>query len=228
MVQHKRYSAFKIPTMRTKAILVFLILFTFGIIPSLNSQTATISVDNLNIFYKGCDNPISVVVENCSCKDIVIKASAGKISGEGCHYIIGMFDTVSVIDTIQVGIMKNGVVNWINTFYYRLKKVPDPIPYIDNLKGGIIDKALLCNAGGITPRWDSETSFSITSFSVEIFRKDLVIFNEHISGGRFNKNLIEFIEENCSSNDEVMFYNIIAMGKDGLHRKLIDMNFKIK
>lgn len=216
--------------MRNKPILLLIILFTFGLTQKLNSQTATVSVDNLNVFYKGCYNPITVVVENCSCKDIVIKASAGEISGEGCHYTIGMFDTTSKIDTINVGILKNGIVNWIGTFYYRLKIVPDPTLYIGGKKGGMIDKELLCNAGGIIPKIDGfETSFMIISYSVEISRKDSVMFKlEQINGGRFTPDLIEFTKEYCSSNDEVKFYNIIVKGKDGLRRKLNEMNFIVK
>ncbi len=199
----------------------------------LYSQTAAVMPDQMNVFYKGCFNPITVVLENCSCKDIVVKTSVGEISGKGCHYNIWGFDSASHIDKVYVGILKNDVVYWIDSLYFRLKIVPDPIPYLYGLnyglKGGMIDKELLCDADGILPKIDGfETSFMITSYSVEISRKDSVMFKSDIIGGRFTPLLIEFIMGYCSSNDDVKFYNIMARGKDGLHRKLNEMRFKLK
>lgn len=216
--------------MRNKPTLLLLILFTFGITQKLNSQTATVTQDNLDVFYKGMDNPITVVVENCSCKDIVVKPSVGNISGKGCHYnYIITYDTTSTKVKIYIGVLKENDTNWIETFDYRLHIVPDPTPYIGNLKGGWITKDLLFNSGRITPRYSfGDFSFMVLSYSIKIYRNDSVLFkSENYVGPIFYIDFIKFIQENCISNDDIMFYNIIARGRDGYHRKLTEMRFKI-
>jgi hypothetical protein len=40
----------------------------------------------MNVLYTGLSNPISIAIENVSCKSIVVKTTIGKISGENCNY----------------------------------------------------------------------------------------------------------------------------------------------
>lgn len=223
-----------------KPTFLLLLLFTLGLTQKLYSQTATVTPDKMNVFYRGVDNPITVVVENCLCKDIVVKTSLGEVYGEGCHYIYRTLDTATspgVKSTttsrqvkIYVGVFKDSVLNWIDTIDYRLHLVPDPTPSIGRLEGGSIDKELLCKSAGIIAEgcFDSFT-YHVVSYSLEISRKDSVIYKyENIGGIRFDNDLIKFIQESCISNDDLIFYNIIVMGKDGLYRKTNEMNFKIK
>lgn len=217
--------------MRNKPTLLLLILFSLGLIQKLFPQTATVTPDNFNVFYKGVDNPITVVVENCPCKDVVVKPSVGYIYGKGCHYYYKTrSDTTSTEVKIYVGELKGNDTNWIETIDYRLHLVPDPTPYIGNLEGGWIAKDLLCISGGITPRHSfGDFSYTVTSYSIKISRNDSVLFKfENYVGPKFENDFIKFIKENCISNDDLVFYNIIAMGKDGLHRKLTEMRFRMK
>ena len=193
-------------------------------------QTATVTPDKLKVFYKGLDNPITVVVEDCSRKDLVVKTNVGRISGEGCHYNVWITDSASEYADVYVGVLKKKKINWVDTIKYRLKIVPDPTPFVYGLTGGQIEKECLLNAQGIIPKQDSYgMSFVIMSFSSEISRNDSIIFKSEKSwASRYFPDFIKFVQQSCISNDVVRFYNIIAMGDDGFRRKLKEMVFRIK
>lgn len=216
--------------MRNKSILILVLLITLGLTPKLNSQTATVTPDKLNVFYKGVDNPITVVVENCPCKKVVIKAYTGRISGKGCHYNFMSTDSGVSNVIIYVGVLKRKGVKWIDEIDYRMRLVPDPTPSIYGNEGGWIDKEQLLNARGIIPKNDFDSfTYSVVSYSVEISRNDSVLFtSKNIIGPRFESDLIEFIKENVTANDEILFYNIIVQGKDWQKRKTNEMRFIIK
>jgi hypothetical protein len=217
-------------TMRNKPILILVLLVTLGLTQKLNSQTATVTPNKLNVFYKGVDNPITVVVENCPCKKVVIKTYTGQISGKGCHYNFMSTDSGVSNVKIYVGVLKRKGVKWIDEIDYRMKLVPDPTPTINDNEGGWIDKEQLLNAGGIIPKNDfGSFTYLVMSYSVEISRNDSVLFtSKNNMGSHFENDLIEFIKENATSNDELLFYNIIVRGKDGQKRKTNEMRFKIK
>ncbi|MEI9957809.1 MAG: hypothetical protein WDM90_16260 [Ferruginibacter sp.] len=41
----------------------------------------------MNVFYLGVDNPVTITVENTSCKDLIIKTDNGSNTGNGCERI---------------------------------------------------------------------------------------------------------------------------------------------
>jgi len=218
--------------MRNHPTILLLILFTLVLIQKVNSQTATVTPDKLNVFYKGCDNPITVVVENCSCKDIIVNTSVGYIAGEGCHYHYEICDSMAEIVKIFIGVLNDSVINWIDTIDYRLKKVPDPTLHFSGQNEGVFDKELLLDRSGIIAQANfcDDLDFFIIDYSVKILRDNSVIFiSENIENARYKQDFIEFVKNNCKSNDDIIFYDIIVWGRnDCFQRKLNNVNFKIK
>jgi len=112
----------------------------------LYSQTATVTADKMNVFYKGVDNPMTVVVENYACKDIVVKTDVGEIKGDGCHYYYHTKDSTASNAKVYVGVLTNSVINWIDTINVRLKLVPDPTTRIGGVYGGLLQQEELLQA----------------------------------------------------------------------------------
>ena len=52
------------------------------------AQTAAIQFDHQNILYINEDNPLTIVAEGYSCKQLVITTLNGTITGENGHYIV--------------------------------------------------------------------------------------------------------------------------------------------
>jgi len=209
---------------------IFLAILLFLNVIQLQSQTIAITEEKLNVFYKGLDNPITVVVENCSCENIRVKASVGEISGAGCHYSYHICDALASTVIIYVGVTKKGVVNWIDTIMYRLKNADEPLLSISGLTDDVIDKEQLCNSCAINAtNNNSKIFFWVESYSIEISRNNSVLWtSENISGSKFQKNFIDYLRDICGPGDEIRLYNIYVTGKDCIHREFKEMKFKLK
>jgi len=81
------------------------------------SQTVVISTMKVFSFYQWVDNPFQAIIENNSCKNVIIKADKGIINVDSnCNYIYKTADNNFFYDTIHVGIKKHSKLN-----YHRLK-----------------------------------------------------------------------------------------------------------
>ncbi len=208
---------------------IILTSFVFLLTIQLHSQTVSVSPLKLNLFYRGVDNPVTVVMENYSCKDIKVKASVGEFFGEGCHYNYKICDSLASKVDIYVGITKKGVVHWIDTIVYRIKSFDDPVIVIPGLKDGMIDHEKLYNAYFISVQNNSEVVYWILSYSVEILRNNTTLWtSENISGNLFQDNFTNFVRDICGPGDEIKLYNIHVTGKDCINRLFKEMKFKIK
>ncbi len=69
--------------MKTCVALLLCIFFT----TAAPAQTAAIQFDKENILYINEDNPLTIVAEGFSCKQLVVTSSNGTITGSNGHYI---------------------------------------------------------------------------------------------------------------------------------------------
>jgi len=76
-------------------------------------RSVSISLDKMNVFYIGVDNPITVSASGVSTNALQVKGGKAKIT-----------------------LTANG--QHLGTFEYRVKRIPDPTPMLGKYKGGVI------------------------------------------------------------------------------------------
>ncbi|MEP7171551.1 MAG: GldM family protein, partial [Bacteroidota bacterium] len=139
--------------------------------------SATISADKMNVLYIGVDNPMSISVPAVANDLVTVTATGGGVTftkdpkAGGGHYIFKA--TTQGPCTISVSAKMDNKNMPMGSMPYRVKRLPDPVAKMANLKGGNINKSTLA-AQAIIPvmeGFDFDLFPKITSFRVTIIRR---------------------------------------------------------
>jgi len=180
---------------------------------------ATVSADNMKIFYRGLQNPISVLVANANPASIRVSGIGATFNGSGQNWKVS---PGAGIETIQVNVsaIVNGERGNFNGGSFRIKKAPDGLGSIKVndvffTSGKSISSRNL-TYGDITGEkpadFDYNFSYVITSFDVKIGASSVVtvLGNSIDDSGQATTQI-----ENASRGANVVINNIIASTKDG-------------
>lgn len=226
-----------------KSISSILTLLLFSSV--LAGQTVSVSATKMNVFYIGVNNPLTIVVENIDCKDLIVKVTNGEIVGDSCYFTFRYNDTtVSSTNTIVIiGVNQETGTKWIDSLEYRVKQIPDPIPTIDWDKIPILRENGLeyyqTHFNGnesmtlsIIPKMVNfvfDTNFIILRYSLKITRQDSILLDSKQNYGNIIPKdiFIKYFIEG-SEGDKVIVYDIIAKGEDLRIRKLETIEYILK
>ncbi len=172
--------------MKTKLLIIFTCLLTTKIY----SQEMAIGVEKMNVLYLGVDNPISIAMENTSCKELNIKVANGKLVGNNCKYIIRC-DSVGICRIhvySQKMIKKNH--SWLHEF--RVKLLPKPtfkIAQYENSNSLALKKTIQSQeyVRATLNNIDFYIDYSIDSFRVKIIRDTIENFSFINKGNKINQ-----------------------------------------
>jgi gliding motility-associated protein GldM len=183
----------------------------------------TVSATNMNVLYIGVNNPLSISVSGVPGENIyptiscgTLKLNPGKsgwiaIVPVGCRQVI-----------IEVSVRINGGMKRMGSEIFRVKKLPDPVPYIANKKDGFVSRSILIAAGNIIPRMPDDFEFDY-SFQVISFRMTMQRgFNVNQYNSQSSKLTEEMINQirNTNRGQGIIFEEIVARGPDGANRIL--------
>lgn len=174
-----------------------------------NSQNFLVTNERLNVFYVGVDNPVSIVATNVKSKDIVAKATFGKLLSEYGRYTFHI-DSLGIGST-EIVVYKRGrsKLTEIGRSVFRLRRIPPPVFKIGSGRP-IVRKAELVSQKFVRAEMeniDIDYSFNIEKFSVEIMRdsgKTIIIEN---TGGHISKEVSDLFGE-LKTGDRLYFRNI--------------------
>jgi GldM C-terminal domain len=184
------------------------------------SQHIAVSADKNNVLYVGVDNPITVVAENSSCKDLIIKTNNGKITGKGCQLI---FRASQAGSTEIIVVKKNyGKLKKIGRWFFWVKRIPSPSfkigPYgseYDINSERKVQKIIIANQQYVRAEllnFDIDVRFVVDSFHVSIFFSDSCksksFFN---TSNKINQQITEAFFT-LKKDDIVIFSKIYAKG----------------
>jgi hypothetical protein len=204
------------------------VLFFQFIIYNVVAQQIAIAADKTNILYLGIDNPITIAVENTSCRDLIVKTDNGKIIGKSCKRIFQGYEVgaanIIVLKKIQ------GKLREIGRGSFRVKRIPPPSFKIGfygsnsyNGNGRKVFKPAIASQQYVRADIDDidiNARFPIDSFYVSIFYADSckskIFFN---TSNKLSQEIREafFI---LKRNDIIVFNRIYAKGLDGLEYEL--------
>ena len=190
---------------------------------------ATIAADLMNVLYAGFDNPITISIPNTSQHDVQATMSGGSLVARGGGHFIARPSTVGQPVTISVSAKGRK----IGDYQFRVRKLPDPSPYIamgaDRFKSGALSKAALMSAPGIQAAIDDgllDIPFSVTSFRVVFFDNMGNAVPLASNGASFSPQQKEQFRQ-LSRNKRFYITNVVVHGPDGTTRTLNGRNMEV-
>lgn len=191
------------------------------------APTAAISLDKLNVFYIGLDNPITVNAAGIKTSDLNVTVSNGQsVSTAVGKYNVRVQGGGSNISTVTVK-GPNGKV--LGAGEYRIKSVPDPLPMLGNKKPGGMPsgemKAQVAVAA-ILEGFVYDARFEVLSYNVGIAakREDFVLLP---NSGAYLTAPVKSALAKVKPGDVVYVEEIKVKGPDGTVRKLASIAYKI-
>ncbi len=194
---------------------------------------ASISLDKMNVFYIGVDNPITLSasgVPASSLNYVADNCTLTKADGVNKYMV-----RVSAPGKAKISLtakLSDGTTKNFGTYEYRIKRIPDPYPVIAGKRGGTIAASELSVQEAIFAKLDNfdfDVKFVVTSFEVGIQKKraDYMTASsstQYLTGGNAVKT-VEDIVKNVRIGDRIYFENIKAIGPDKQTRLIGSVNF---
>lgn len=119
-----------------------------------------ISPTNMNVLYVGVNNPISVSVTGVPAKDLIPNISVGSlkpaIDGKGWIAVVPDGHKEA---TINIAVKTNNTTRDIGSEVFRVKYLPDPVPYVAGKKNGYLTRTKLTEDGKIIAKMPNDFEF---------------------------------------------------------------------
>lgn len=193
-----------------------------------HTQHFAVAPDKNNVFYVGVDNPLTITVENCACKDLVVKTDNGKITGNNCQYVYkgNQYGSASIILY-----KKNGIkLKEIGRNAFRIKRIPAPVFKIaqygsfNNMnadrKANKITLAAQQYVRAEIEGFDFDGRCIVDSFSVSIFYSDSCKSKTFFNLTNKLTESIRVAIAALKKDDIILFNKIHVKGLDGLDWEL--------
>lgn len=188
-------------------------------------RSVAVSLDKMNVFYVGVENPISVSVAGVSSTKVQVNAKGVELknNGDGKYVAIPRVTGKASI-TISGGGLKP------TTMEYTVKRIPDPVLMMGNKKSGTMSPSEMQVQPGLIPmleNFDFKARCKIDEFEIARVRNGDVATAIN-KGGKFGTAAKRLVE-NAKRKDIYYFDGVYAMCPgDKVRRKLNGMIFKIK
>jgi gliding motility-associated protein GldM len=157
-------------------------------------RSVAVSLDKMNVFYIGVDNPISVSAAGVSSNDVRVSGSGSGITvsgGNGGHYTVKVTTPGEAKLTVSGG-------GASQTFTYRVKRIPDPSPMIGNKKGGQFGNGEFKAMGGVAAvleNFDFDVKCEMVGFEFTYLAKRQDAVTATNSGARWNSQAAAMVEK---------------------------------
>ncbi len=193
--------------------------------------SATVSADLMNMLYAGYSNPISVSVPGVPLNKVQATMSGGTLQPVGPGRYVARPTAVGKDVTITVTSTNTGRPQQMGQFTFRVRKLPDPTPYIamkdeqgnpSRYKGGAFAKSSLLAANGIGAAIDDgilDIGFRVQGFETVFFDNMGNAVPMTSDGDSFSARQKETFRK-LSRNKRFYISRITAVGPDGIQRKL--------
>lgn len=193
--------------------------------------SATVSADLMNMLYAGYSNPISVSVPGVPLNKVQATMTGGTLQPVGPGRYIARPTAVGKDVTITVTSTNTGRAQQMGQFTFRVRKLPDPTPYIamsdehgnpTRYKGGALPKASLMAAGGIGAAIDDgilDIGFKVLGFETVFFDNMGNAVPMVSDGDKFSARQRDTFRK-LTRNRRFYMSRITAVGPDGIQRKL--------
>ena len=206
------------------------ILFPFKSEYIVARPALTVSADNMNVFYAGLDNPVSVSVPGIPNERLSISITNGTIKpfGNGKFNVKVMNGTEASIAV--AALMENGEKRNMGAVSFRVKRVPKPTAKYGGLtEDGSLTKGEVENNIGLISNYENfvfNATCKVVSFTATIMSSNGVE-DFDMNSNMFDEKLKARLKR-IKRNDRVMFSNIKVLGPDGVTVKASGLTIKVR
>jgi hypothetical protein len=191
-----------------------------------NNVIAVASPVKMNVFYIGVDNPVSIAVSGISMERVTANiGNGGSISGENGNYIVRVKGPAGRFETITIYV--DGKV--VSTKEFRVKKVPDPVPTVGGIRGGIVDRSWLSRQtikSGLE-NFDFDLNFEVVSFNITTTSDGIEKTRRQEKGNTFTTEQCELMNE-AKPDSKIYVENVMVKAPDGTIRNIGGLTIQIK
>lgn len=187
---------------------------------------ATLAADLMNVLYAGYRNPISVSVPGVPLNAVSVSMSGGSLTTTGAGRYIAVPSAVGRDVTFTVSARDGGKVRSFPPFTFKVRKLPDPTPYIvvgtDRYKGGNLSKAGLMGAARLNAAIDDgilDIGFKVAGFSAVFYDNMGNAVQMASSGDEFTDRMRDQFRR-LSRGRRFYITEVKAVGPDGIMRTL--------
>ena len=188
-----------------------------------------ISPKQMNVFYRGVENPVSVSVSGYSDKDIVASMTNGTLTKGKDGYIVkpGKENEATVSATVT---NVDGSKKPMPGIKFRVKNVPNPSPYFagKSVNDETIKKTEVTAAQGVIAKMENfefDLKFEIVGYKVTMIVGGTPI--EKISNGAALTGDMKEMLAKAKPGQKIYIESIKARGPDGTVRNLGALSFKV-
>ena len=189
-------------------------------------RSVAVSLDKMNVFYIGVENPVSVSAAGVSSNDVKVSASGVNISNKGGgHFVV----TASTPGEATLTVSGGGATS---SFKYRVKRIPDPVPLLGaQHKGGSMNNGTFKAQGGIAAvlqSFDFDAKCDVVGFEVTYLPKRQDPISKQNGGARWNSEVADMVQR-AKPGDSYFFDDVkCKCPGDGQARNIGGLAFKIK
>ncbi|MDE6757164.1 MAG: gliding motility protein GldM [Muribaculaceae bacterium] len=201
--------------------------------------TATVSATMMNVLYAGIDNPISISVPGVANTGVSATMTNGTLTRRGDAWVAHP-GKVGETATVTVTADMNGKKTEVSRTEFRVRKLPDPTPFISykdaegntvRYRGGGrgIAKALLMQAPGLEAAIDDDLlniSFNVLSFETVTFDSMGNALPEVSDGNKFSSRQKSQLQR-LKRGNRIYVTRVKAVGPDGITRELAPLEIII-
>jgi gliding motility-associated protein GldM len=191
---------------------------------------ASVSLDKMNVFYIGVDNPVTIAAAGVAPSDLLPSMSGGTLSkgsGPG-QYNVRVTGGSEASITIRAKVNEKNTA--MGTFKFRIKRVPDPVGYFSGKKGDDkITKGELMSTPGVIAKlenFDFDLKFEVISFDISMTANG-GIATESSNSNRISPSQASLLK-NAKVGSKVYIENVKARGPDGTTRSINGVNLKVR
>jgi gliding motility-associated protein GldM len=132
---------------------------------------ATISLDKMNVFYVGVDNPITMSASGIQAGKLTYSAENCDITKDAGlnKYIVRPIKAGTQAKITMYGELPDGSKKTFGPYIYRVKNIPDPYPIVAGSRGGALCAAQVRVQQAIFAKLDAfdfQVAFNVVSFEI--------------------------------------------------------------
>ncbi len=184
-------------------------------------------IKEANGIYAGISNPVSLLVEGKPCNSIVLKTDNGSIefTNDQCWFTIKP-QRVGFAE-VQIFRRSRGKLLLVGTHTFIVSELPDPVPYVGNLKWGKVKKSSFIVMGGLIARGEEvHNDGMVERFNITIYRENQFISSLLNNGNRFEQPTLKMLEL-LQNGDRVVISSILVIDALGRNTVLRPIEYTI-
>ncbi|MBX7051510.1 MAG: hypothetical protein K1X54_05710 [Flavobacteriales bacterium] len=197
---------------------------------TVGTPALVVSPVNMNVFYRGLDNPVEVSVPGVDAKALSVSMEGGSISGPGADGVYNVKPGEGKEATIRVSAKINGKDTQMPPKKFRIKKIPDPIPSFASKKpyDSTVSQGDAGVAAGVRAEmegFDFPVTATVSSFVVSMVTNGQ--YKEYkMNSNRLEDNVKEVIKK-MKKGEKIFIEQIMCKMPDGTERKLAPITLKL-